>query len=173
MDDELDIRKTTISMFLVMAVEPQDHRRRSGPRDGGNCTSDLAYINFGWPGFISAMTSGFNEAGIHAMLNSGFDWQPGPPPKSPKVGMLLNNVLDIMKCQTIGEAAGGVLPFAEERVPKFVVGVNILLAQPDDIHDGTAPSVVYEGDRLGGLYRFLSIFFFNKIKFKIKFKSKY
>mmetsp|Transcript_8532 Transcript_8532/g.11519 ORF Transcript_8532/g.11519 Transcript_8532/m.11519 type:complete len:618 (+) Transcript_8532:252-2105(+) len=172
MDGELDIRKTTISLFVIMAVEPE--QQQNIPQNRGlfeaepekvdefksmngaaaNCGKELAYVNFGWPGFISAVTSGFNEMGLHAMINSGFFWQPGPAPKSPKVGMLLNNVLKIMNCPTIGEASGGILPFQEEKVPKFVVGLNILLAQPDDVLDGVAPSVVYEGDRLGGMYRF-------------------
>eukprot|EP00009_Paramoeba_aestuarina_P000686 CAMPEP_0201510434 /NCGR_PEP_ID=MMETSP0161_2-20130828/3124_1 /ASSEMBLY_ACC=CAM_ASM_000251 /TAXON_ID=180227 /ORGANISM="Neoparamoeba aestuarina, Strain SoJaBio B1-5/56/2" /LENGTH=585 /DNA_ID=CAMNT_0047905605 /DNA_START=61 /DNA_END=1818 /DNA_ORIENTATION=- len=141
MDDELDIRKTTVSLFVMMAVQPT------------NGSGELAYVNYGWPGFVSAMTSGFNEKGLHAMLNSGFDWQPGPPPKSLRAGMILNNVLSTMNCATIADTMN-VLPFEKEEIPSFLVGVNILLAQPDTVEDGTAPSVVYEGDRKGGLFRY-------------------
>lgn len=63
MDGEIDLRRVTVSHFVLFAVSPSEagHKR---------------YVSMMWPGFIGTL-SGFNEAGVHCMENAG-GTGPGP-----------------------------------------------------------------------------------------------
>jgi hypothetical protein len=63
MDGEIDLRRVTVSHFVLFAVAPSEpgHRR---------------FVSAMWPGFVGTL-SGFNEAGVHCMENAG-GTGPGP-----------------------------------------------------------------------------------------------
>jgi hypothetical protein len=57
MDGEIDIRKTTVSHFLLMAVTPQEAGQKR-------------FVSMMWPGFVGTL-SGLNEEGFYTMENAG------------------------------------------------------------------------------------------------------
>ena len=65
MDGENDIRKLTVNMLLIHAVEPTEPALQK-------------YVHVLWPGFVGA-SSGFNENGLYLMENAGCS-PPGSPP---------------------------------------------------------------------------------------------
>lgn len=63
MDGEIDLRRVTVSHFVLFAVAPAEPGTRR-------------YVSMMWPGFVGTL-SGFNEAGVHCMENAG-GTGPGP-----------------------------------------------------------------------------------------------
>jgi len=63
MDGEIDIRKTTVSHFLLMAVAPEEPNQKR-------------FVSMMWPGFVGTL-SGMNEEGFYTMENAGLTG-PGP-----------------------------------------------------------------------------------------------
>ncbi|WP_425398498.1 hypothetical protein [Aeoliella sp.] len=63
MDGEIDLRRVTVSHFLLMAVDP------AGP-------GQKRYVSMMWPGFVATI-SGINEDGFYTMENAGLTG-PGP-----------------------------------------------------------------------------------------------
>lgn len=63
MDGEIDVRKVTVSHFLLMAVDPDEPGQKR-------------FVSMMWPGFVATI-SGFNEDGLCAMENAGLTG-PGP-----------------------------------------------------------------------------------------------
>lgn len=63
MDGEIDLRRVTVSHFLILAVSP------SGP-------GEKRFVSMMWPGFVATI-SGMNEEGFYAMENAGIT-APGP-----------------------------------------------------------------------------------------------
>jgi len=63
MDGEIDLRRVTVSHFVLFAVTPTEP----------GCKR---YVSMMWPGFVGTL-SGFNEAGVHCMENAG-GTGPGP-----------------------------------------------------------------------------------------------
>jgi uncharacterized protein (DUF2141 family) len=138
MDGECDIRKVTVSHFLVFAVDPDEPGRRR-------------WVSTMWPGFVGTI-SGVNEEGLYGMENAGAAG-PGPVPEglvpcSWTMRAVLENqgreaspasVLAMMKpsaCSTGGITAAGSI---------------ILWAVP---YTGqAAPAFVYEGGRTGSAIR--------------------
>jgi len=59
MDGEVDIRKVTVSHFLLFAVDPSEPGRRR-------------WVSTMWPGFVGTL-SGINEEGLYSMENAGGD----------------------------------------------------------------------------------------------------
>ncbi|HBE71153.1 MAG TPA: hypothetical protein DDW52_23655 [Planctomycetaceae bacterium] len=57
MDGEIDLRKVTVSHFVLFAVEPTEPNQKK-------------YISMMWPGFVATI-SGLNEDGFYAMENAG------------------------------------------------------------------------------------------------------
>lgn len=57
MDGEIDLRKVTVSHFVIFAVDPSEpgHKR---------------YVSMMWPGFVATI-SGMNEEGFYTMENAG------------------------------------------------------------------------------------------------------
>ena len=138
MDGEIDLRKTTVSHFLVIAVDQGDKTRKR-------------YLNLMWPGFVGTIT-GINEDGLYSMENAG-GTGPGPVvdslvPCSWIQRFILENV------------SGQVTPDAVTRIidahrssggGSFGAGSIILFATP--FRGQKAPAFVYEGDRFGGAMR--------------------
>ena len=138
MDGECDIRKVTVSHFLLFAVDPADPERKR-------------WFSAMWPGFIGTI-SGINEDGLYSMENAG------PSGPGPVVG-------GIVPCswtqRFILENAGAdatptsilqmMQPFACEGGGVTTPGSIILWAAPNQGQE--YPAFVYEGDRNGGVMR--------------------
>ena len=134
MDGECDVRKVTVSHFLVYAVDPSETDRKR-------------WVSTLWPGFVGTI-SGINEEGLYSMENAGASG-PGPIPDRvvpcswiqriilEKQGRDASpeSVLEMMKpyvCSTGGITAAGSI---------------ILWAVPDTGQE--SPAFVYEGGRAG------------------------
>ncbi|MHB1192245.1 MAG: DUF2141 domain-containing protein [Longimicrobiales bacterium] len=134
MDGEVDLRKVTVSHFLLFAVDPSEPGRRR-------------WVSAMWPGFVGTIT-GINEEGLYAMENAG-GTGPGPvvdglTPCSWVQRNILENAGKESTPASIGERfeafrspAGGV----------FGGGSIILWAVP--YRGQPAPAFVSEGDRFG------------------------
>ena len=57
MDGEVDIRKVTVSHFILFAVDPKEPEQKR-------------YVSMMWPGFVATI-SGMNEEGFYTMENAG------------------------------------------------------------------------------------------------------
>ena len=134
MDGEVDLRKVTVSHFLLFAVDPSEPGRRR-------------WVSAMWPGFVGTIT-GINEEGLYAMENAGGSG-PGPvvdglTPCSWVQRNILENAGEESTPASIGKRfeafrspAGGV----------FGGGSIILWAVP--YRGQPAPAFVSEGDRFG------------------------
>ncbi len=138
MDGECDVRKVTVSHFLLFAVDPAEpgHKR---------------WFSAMWPGFVGTI-SGINEDGLYSMENAG-----GTGP-GPVVG-------NIVPCSWIQryilekEGKGATPEKILNRMGQFkcegggitTPGSIILWAVP--FHNQEVPAFVYEGDRFGGAMR--------------------
>ena len=138
MDGECDVRKVTVSHFLLFAVDPAE-------------AGTKRWISAMWPGFVGTI-SGINEDGLYSMENAGGS---GPGP-------VAGNVVPCSWIQrTVLEKAG------DEATPETVLeqmesfkcegggvtapGSIILWALP--FRGQSSPAFVYEGDRSGGAMR--------------------
>lgn len=139
MDGEIDLRRVTVSHFVLFAVapsEPNQHR----------------YVSMMWPGFVGTLT-GFNEHGLHCMENAG-GTGPGP---------IVEDMVAISWSQrqalaTLDATAG---PADFERILQqngnsrggaCNAGCIVLFATPNRSNPerpGSAPAWVLEGDRFG------------------------
>jgi hypothetical protein len=138
MDGECDVRKVTVSHFLLFAVEPAEPGYKR-------------WFSAMWPGFVGTI-SGINEDGLYSMENAG-GTGPGP---------VVGNIVPCSWVQRyILETAGGHITPDKilNRMEQFqcegggitAPGSIILWAVP--FHDQQAPAFVYEGDRFGGAVR--------------------
>lgn len=57
MDGEIDLRKVTVSHFLIFAIDPSEEYQKR-------------YVSMMWPGFVATL-SGINEEGFYSMENAG------------------------------------------------------------------------------------------------------
>ncbi|MGM0466636.1 MAG: DUF2141 domain-containing protein [Acidobacteriota bacterium] len=138
MDGECDVRKVTVSHFLIYAVDPSEpgHKR---------------WVSFMWPGFVGTI-SGINEDGLYSMENAG-----GTGP-----GSVVKNITpcswvqrDILEKGTQKNTPDEILnkmnPFQCDGGGVTAPGSIILWASP---YQGQKnPAFVYEGDRFGGKMR--------------------
>ncbi len=138
MDGEVDLRKVTVSHFLLFAVDPSEPGRRR-------------WVSTMWPGFVGTI-SGINEEGLYSMENAG-GTGPGPvvdglTPCSWVQRFILENAGKESTPASIGamidrfRSAGG---------GAFGAGSIILWAVP--YAGQPAPAFVSEGDRFGGAIR--------------------
>jgi len=138
MDGECDVRKVTVSHFLLFAVDPAEpgHKR---------------WFSAMWPGFVGTI-SGINEDGLYSMENAG----------GTGTGPVVGNIVPCSWTQRyILEKEG------KEATPEKILnrmeqfkcegggitapGSIILWAVP--FHNQEVPAFVYEGDRFGGALR--------------------
>lgn len=138
MDGEVDLRKVTVSHFLLFAVDPSEEGR-------------YRWISTMWPGFIGTI-SGINEAGLYSMENAG-GTGPGPvvdglTPCTWTQREILETAGRESTPKSISEAMAG---FRSRGGGSFGAGSVILWAVP---YEGqAAPAFVAEGDRFGTAIR--------------------
>ncbi len=138
MDGECDIRKVTVSHFLLYAVAPSEpgHKR---------------WFSAMWPGFVGTI-SGINEDGLYSMENAGGSG-PGPVPD----GIVPCSRIQRTILETQGREASpeSVLKTMETFTCSeggiTAAGSIILWAVPYSGQD--TPAFVYEGGRGGGAMR--------------------
>jgi uncharacterized protein (DUF2141 family) len=138
MDGECDIRKVTVSHFLLYAVDPLERGRRR-------------WFSAMWPGFVGTI-SGINEEGLYSMENAG-----GTGPGSVVGGIVPCSWVERYILETMGQKSN---PKSIEKILQSfrcqgggttAAGSIILFAQPYQKQKN--PAFVYEGDRFGGKIR--------------------
>ncbi len=134
MDGEVDLRKVTVSHFLLFAVDPSEPGRRR-------------WVSAMWPGFVGTIT-GLNEEGLYAMENAG-GTGPGPVVDGlTPCSWVQRNILENAGAESTPSSVGE--RFEAFRAPGggvFGGGSIILWAVP--YRGQTAPAFVSEGDRFG------------------------
>jgi len=138
MDGEVDLRKVTVSHFLLFAVDPSEpgHRR---------------WISTMWPGFVGTL-SGINEEGLYSMENAG-GTGPGPvvdglTPCTWVQRYILENAGQESTPASIEEM---IREFNSTGGGAFGAGSIILWGVP--FQGQSAPAFVSEGDRFGTALR--------------------
>lgn len=138
MDGEVDIRKVTVSHFLIFAVDPH----RPGAR---------RWISTMWPGFVGTL-SGINEDGLFSMENAG-GTGPGPVVDGlTPCTWIQRHVLESAGKESTPRSVGRMIDeFRSSGGGAFGAGSIILWAVP---YEGQVePSFVSEGDRFGTIVR--------------------
>lgn len=138
MDGECDVRKVTVSHFLLFAIDPSEPERKR-------------WFSAMWPGFVGTI-SGINEDGVYSMENAG-----GTGP-----GTVVNSIVPCSWVQRyVLEKEGS--SATNESILKLMQdfkcegggittpGSIILWAVP--YKNQPVPAFVYEGDRFGGAMR--------------------
>ncbi len=138
MDGECDVRKVTVSHFLLFAIEPSEPERKR-------------WFSAMWPGFVGTI-SGINEDGLYSMENAG-GTGPGTVVKSiVPCSWVQRYVLEKEGSRAAPESILKLMQeFKCEGGGITTPGSIILWAFP--YHDQEAPAFVYEGDRFGGSMR--------------------
>ena len=138
MDGECDVRKVTVSHFLVFAVEPSEPGRKR-------------WVSTMWPGFVGTI-SGVNDDGLYSMENAGGS---GPGPVVGGIVPCSWVQRYILENQGSGATAESILKMMQKFRSKgggvTTPGSIILWAAAR--HKQSAPAFVYEGDRFGGAMR--------------------
>jgi len=134
MDGECDLRKVTVSHFLIYAVDPSESGRRR-------------WVSTLWPGFVGTI-SGINEEGLYSMENAGASG-PGPVPDGVVPCSWIQRI--ILEKQGKDASPESVLammkPFTCSTGGITAAGSIILWALPDI--GQKSPAFVYEGGRSG------------------------
>lgn len=131
MDGEIDLRRVTVSHFVLFAVTPSGQKR---------------YVSMMWPGFVGTL-SGFNEDGVHCMENAGGTGKGPVVERLQPISWTMREALATFGADATpqafeqllaahGNAAGGACG----------PGCIIVLALP---HAAKTPAWVLEGDRFG------------------------
>ena len=138
MDGEIDIRKVTVSHFLIYAVEPSE-------------VGQKRYISMMWPGFVATI-SGINEDGLYAMENAGLT---GP-------GDVVDGLVPIAWTmrETLAKLGSDITPPSLQRfVDRYdnsaggVSGPGCILLFATPFVGQKHPAFVFEGDRFGDAIR--------------------
>jgi len=138
MDGEVDIRKVTVSHFLLFAVDPAEPDQKR-------------YVSMMWPGFVATI-SGINEDGFYTMENAGLT---GP-------GKVVDRLVPISWTmrETLAKLGADTTPAPlqsfVDRYDNSAGGVSgpgciMLFATP--FRGQKTPAFVLEGDRFGDAIR--------------------
>lgn len=138
MDGEVDLRKVTVSHFLLFAVDPAEAGRHR-------------WISTMWPGFIGTI-SGINEAGLYSMENAG-GTGPGPVVDGlTPCTWTQREILETAGAESTPESIAQAMDrFRSNGGGSFGAGSVILWAVPYEGQE--APAFVAEGDRFGTAVR--------------------
>jgi len=140
MDGEIDVRKVTVSHFLIMSVCGASQQR---------------WVSFMWPGFVGTL-SGINESGIYCMENAGgSEIRQGPlVSKATPVSWIMKEILETQTNETLS------IESVNKLIQKFkcnqggacAPGSIIIFAKPYE-KDHQVSAFLYEADRFGGEFR--------------------
>jgi hypothetical protein len=134
MDGECDVRKVTVSHFLVYAVAPSEPGRKR-------------WVSTMWPGFVGTI-SGVNEDGLYSMENAGGSG-PGPVPSGVVPCSWIQRI--VLEKQGSDASPDSVIrmmkPFACSTGGITAAGSIILWAVPYKGQE--SPAFIYEGGRSG------------------------
>lgn len=138
MDGECDIRKVTVSHFLLFAVDPAERDRKR-------------YVSMMWPGFVGTI-SGINEDGFYTMENAGGT---GPGPVVDRLVPISWTMREAL-ARLDGEATPLTVKklcdeFANSVGSSCGPGCIMLFAVP--FRAQKHPAFVFEGDRFGDAIR--------------------
>lgn len=138
MDGECDVRKVTVSHFLLFAVEPSEPGRKR-------------WISTMWPGFVGTI-SGINEEGLYSMENAGGSSPGDVVGKITPCSWVQRDILEQgVNKVTPDEILKKMKQFQCEGGGVTAPGSIILWASP--YQNPETPAFVYEGDRFGGKMR--------------------
>lgn len=138
MDGECDIRKVTVSHFLLFAIDPAEQGQKR-------------WVSAMWPGFVGTI-SGINEEGVYSMENAGGSG-PGPiPGKVVPCAFIQRNLLEHSGAEiTPEQVMDRMSAFAGTGGGITAAGSIILWASP--YRGQPAPAFVFEGSRTGSAIR--------------------
>eukprot|EP01047_Picozoa_sp_COSAG01_P005714 COSAG01_NODE_198_length_22280_cov_21.529775_31_plen_685_part_00 len=166
MDGECDVRRVTVTHFLLLAVDPG----AVGPGE----RSGLRYISALWPGAVGVQT-GLNSAGLWAASNAGSK-KPAPfgnggggseHTQHPLNSAAIRNLLtancngddsDRRRQRPLAAPLSATMVLEalhREAAPSGGIRISgqcMMIGQP--YQDGTGGGMVYEGDHTGGAVRF-------------------
>jgi len=138
MDGEIDLRKVTVSHFLLFAVDPSEPDQKR-------------YVSMMWPGFVATI-SGMNEDGFYAMENAGLT---GP-------GKVVDRLVPIAWTmrEMLAKLGAGTTPDSLQMfIDQFdnsaggVSGPGCIMLFATPYTGQTNPAFVFEGDRFGDAIR--------------------
>jgi len=138
MDGEIDIRKTTVSHFLLMAITPEEANQKR-------------FVSMMWPGFVGTL-SGMNEEGFYTMENAGLT---GP-------GKVVDNLVPISWAmrETLAKLSGtesvtSVRSFLNQynNSAGGISGPGCIILYAMPFVGQKDPAFVLEGDRFGDKIR--------------------
>jgi uncharacterized protein (DUF2141 family) len=134
MDGECDLRKVTVSHFLVFAVDPSEPGRKR-------------WVSTMWPGFVGTI-SGVNEEGLYGMENAGGSGSGPVPDGIVPCSWIQRLVLEKQGREATPESVLEMMkPFVSSTGGITAAGSIILWAVP--YKGQAAPAFVYEGGRTG------------------------
>ncbi|HDL19441.1 MAG TPA: hypothetical protein ENH29_10330 [Bacteroidetes bacterium] len=135
MDGECDVRKVTVSHFLIFAVDPQTPGKQR-------------WVSMMWPGFVGTI-SGINESGLYGMENAGSSKQGPVVGGNVPYSWTERFVLETQTGKSTPESVLKVMQkFTNEAGGITSPGSIILWTLP---YTGQkTPAFVYEGNRFGG-----------------------
>jgi hypothetical protein len=138
MDGEVDLRKVTVSHFLLFAVDPAEPGRKR-------------WFSAMWPGFVGTI-SGINEEGLFSMENAG-GTGPGPVVEGlTPCSWTQRAILETGGAHSTPESIGRqISEFESAGGGAFGAGSIILWAVP--FEGQASPAFVSEGDRFGTAVR--------------------
>jgi hypothetical protein len=138
MDGECDLRRVTVSHFVIFAVEPSEKAAQR-------------YVSLMWPGFVGTL-SGLNEAGFYLMENAGLTG-PGPVVDAmiPLSWTMREALASCGEQTTPGELLAFVQGYANSAGGSCGPGGILLAALP--YREQAQPAWVLEGDRFGAALR--------------------
>lgn len=138
MDGECDVRKVTVSHFLLFAVDPAEpgHKR---------------WFSAMWPGFVGTL-SGINEEGLYSMENAGGTGS-GPVVRGlVPCTWIQRYILETQGKKSTPKSILKIMRKFKNKAGGITApGSIILWAVP--YNGQKAPAFVWEGDRFGGLMR--------------------
>lgn len=138
MDGEVDIRKVTVSHFLLFAVDPSEPDQKR-------------YVSMMWPGFVATI-SGMNEEGFYTMENAGLTGPGDVVDRLVPISWTMRETLAKLGADTTPESLQAFI----DQYDNSAGGVSgpgcvTLFAVPYRGQDH--PAFVLEGDRFGDAIR--------------------
>lgn len=139
MDGEIDLRRVTVSHFMLFAVDPSEDGQKR-------------FVSMMWPGFVATI-SGFNEDGFYTMENAGLTGPGGVVNKLVPFSWAMRESLARLGADATAEDVQQLVDsFDNAAGGSCGPGCVTLFAVP--FHGQDQPAFVMEGDRFGDRMRF-------------------